>query len=166
MNRVKIALSIAIAVSVAAAVAVRPARAATATSSLTVTATVAKICVIGAGTVAFGTYDPVGVNAVAPLDASGAFTVACTKNTAYTVGLGLGNNASGSTRRMTSGADFLSYELYTDNTRTTVWNAVNTVGGTAASIAPVTLTVYGRVAAAQNVADGSFTDTVVSTVNF
>jgi spore coat protein U-like protein len=103
------------------------------------------------------------------LDQSGSFTVACTKNTSYTVSLGTGLNAAGSARRMSSGGgtpDYLTYELFLDAARTTVWNATNMSSGTAASISPVTLTVYGRVPAAQNVGAGTYTDTVVSTVNF
>lgn len=168
MNR-QLKIAIAAATTLTALLAVRPAQAASVASSLTISASVAKVCVITAGSVAFGNYDPVGVNSVTPLDQTGTFTVACTKNTGYTVSLGLGGNASGTTRRMTSGGatpDFLSYELYLDSTRTSVWDTTNMYSGTAASITPVTLTVYGRVPAAQNVADGAYADTVVSTVNF
>jgi spore coat protein U-like protein len=166
MRHSKIALSLSVLVVSIAAFFARPVHAATATSSLTVTATVAKVCVLTSGTVAFGAYDPVGANAAVPLDQSGTFTVACTRGTGYTIGLGLGNNVTGTTRRMSSGTDFLSYELYLDAGHTTVWNATNLSSGTAASITPVSLTVYGRVAAGQNVGAGSYTDTVVSTVNF
>lgn len=123
-------------------------------------------CTIGAGTVAFGAYDPLGVNATNPLDAQGSFQVACTRNTPYTVGLGLGSNAAGTTRRMANGAQRLQYELYTSASRTAVWSTATTVGGTAASISPITLTVYGRVPAGQNVAAGTYSDTVLETINF
>ncbi len=106
------------------------------------------------------------MNAAAPLDASGTFTVACTKNTAYAIGLGNGLNFSGGARHMAAGPEQLAYELYSDSTHTTLWNDTITVGGTASSTTPVTLTVYGRVTPAQNVADGNFADTVVSTVTF
>lgn len=160
------------ALAVALIVGARPAAAGSATSSLTVTATVPAVCVLTAGTLAFGNYDPVGVNASTPLTGSGTFTVACTKNTAYTVTLGLGNNSAsavGTTRAMKdagSGA-ILSYELYTANTYATVWNTTNTVGATAASTSAITLTAYGRIPAGQNVpAAAGYTDTVTSTVNF
>jgi spore coat protein U-like protein len=161
--------AVAVAALAAALIAVRPATASTASSSLAVTAGVTKNCVLTAGTVAFGNYDPVDVNASTPLDRTGTFTVACTKNTAYTVALDLGANASGSTRRMTSGGgspDFLSYELYLDAAHNTIWNSTNTSGGTTSNVFAITLTVYGRVTAGQNVGAGSYTDTVVSTVNF
>jgi spore coat protein U-like protein len=164
MNRVNAALGAAIACAIA--LVASPALAATATNSLSVSATVAKNCTLGAGTIAFGNYDPVGANVAAPLNQAGSFTVTCTKGVAYTVSLGLGNNASGSTRRMTNGTDFLTYELYLDAARTTVWDAANVAAGSAPNISPITLTVYGQVAAGQNVGVGSYSDTVVSTVNF
>lgn len=149
-----------------------PVLAGTATSSLTVTATVPAVCVLTPGTLSFGAYDPVGANATAPLTASGTFFVACTKNTAYSVTLGNGNNAAsavGTTRAMkdaTSGA-FLNYEIYTSNTYASVWNTTNTASGTAASTTAIPLTAFGRVPAGQNVpAATGYTDTVVSTVNF
>jgi spore coat protein U-like protein len=131
-----------------------------------VSAIVAPACTIGAGTLAFGGYDPVGANATAPLDAQGTFQIACTRNTAYAVGLGPGSFASGATRRMANGAERLAYELYSDPGRTAVWSAASTVAGTALGIAPVTLTVYGRVPGGQAVAPGAYADTVQSTINF
>jgi spore coat protein U-like protein len=162
----KIFSAVALAASLAST---RPATAGTATGAVAVTATVGKSCVVTAGTVAFGAYDPVGVNAATPLDQTGTFTVACTKNTAYTIALGTGNYASGTNRRMSSGGgspDYLTYELYLDSARTTVWNSTNTSGGSASNVFAIPLTVYGRVTAGQNVGAGSYTDSVVSTVNF
>ncbi|HUL60206.1 MAG TPA: spore coat U domain-containing protein [Anaeromyxobacteraceae bacterium] len=137
--------------------------AATATSNITVTATVIKSCQLTAGTVAFGNYDPL---AAANTDATGTFTVACNKGTAWSISLGLGANASGAIRRMTDGTNFLTYELYNDAGRTTVWNAVNLVSGVAANKTAVSETIYGRVTAGQDLAAASFTDTVVATVTF
>ncbi len=168
MSGVKPASSAVIAAAVVAFLAVRPASAATVNGTLTVNASVAPVCIIGNATLNFGTYDPVGVNAAAPLDATATFTIACAKGTAYAVGLGLGSNASGSTRRMAGGADLLTYELYLDGGRTTVWGSTNPnqVTGTTSSKAAVTLTVYGRVFQNQDVGVASYTDTVQSTVTF
>ena len=136
-----------------------------ATSNITVTATVVKNCTITAGNVAFGSYDPTSAT---PLNASGTFTITCGQGTAYSVGLGNGANAQGTTRRMAGGAQFLTYELYQDSGRTVVWSNTGSgmLSGTASSNNPITLTVYGQVAPSQNVAIGSYTDTVVATVNF
>jgi len=134
-----------------------------------VSATVAKNCSITTTAVAFGSYDPIVTNATTPLDGTGTVVVTCTKGAGTRIDLGLGANASGSTRRMTGGTDFLTYELYQDSGRATVWGSGAVAGqtiATAPSKAPRTFTVYGRVAAAQDVAAASYADTVVATINF
>jgi spore coat protein U-like protein len=144
--------------------------AATATANLTISASVANNCVISTSALAFGSYDPVGVNASADLDGTGTVTVACTKGVAPQIGLGLGSNASGTTRRLTDGSgNYLTYEVYHETARTTVWTESG--GGllspaAAPSKAPRNFTVYGRVSANQDVAAGTYGDTVVATVNF
>jgi len=150
------------------------ANAATATANLSVTATVSATCSISTTALGFGAYDPVGANSASPLDGTGSVIVTCTNGAAAAVTLGQGANAaSGSTdaapvRRMKDAAGaFLSYSLYQDTAHTTIWG--NTAGtsvaqtgtGTASSV-----TVYGRVPAGQNVASGSYADTVVATVTF
>jgi spore coat protein U-like protein len=145
----------------------------TATANLSVTATVSATCSISTTPLAFGTYDPVVTNAATPLDATGGVVVTCTNGAATTVTLGQGLNANtGSSdsvplRRMASGGNYLSYSLYQNAGHTTVWG--NTAGtgiahtGTGGA---VTVPVYGRVAAGQNVASGAYADTVVATVTF
>ena len=146
------------------------ASAATATANLSVSATVTNNCTISTAALAFGSYDPVVAHASANLDGTGTVTVACTKGAVATVGLGLGSNASGTIRRMTNGAtEYLTYELYQDSGRTTVW-ANSGAGlyspGAAPSKTARNFTVYGRVASNQDVTAGSYNDTVVATVNF
>jgi len=146
-----------------------PALAQTATANLSVSAAVAKNCSITTTAVAFGSYDPIVTNAVAPLDGTGTVVVTCTKGAGTRIDLGLGANASGATRRMTGGTDFLTYELYQNATRTTVWGSGAVAGQTIAaapSKAARTFTVYGRIAGAQDVAAASYNDTVVATINF
>jgi spore coat protein U-like protein len=141
-----------------------------ATASLTVSASVSKNCTITTAPVAFGAYDSVTANATAPLDATGTVTVTCTKGAVAKVGLGAGSNAQGTTRRMIGGTSaFLNYELYKDNTHSTVWG--DTIDTSldipaAPNRNPRNFPVYGRVAAAQDATVGSYTDTVVATVNF
>lgn len=146
-----------------------PALAQTATANLTVTASVANRCTITTSAVSFGSYDPVVTHASTPLDGTGSVIVACTKGASGTrIDLGQGAHYSGA-RRMQAGTEFLTYELYTNTGRTTVWNsgAGNGLSLTPApSSAPRTFDVYGRVPAAQDVAVGSYTDTVVATINF
>jgi spore coat protein U-like protein len=70
---------------------------------------------------------------------------------------------------MAGGTDFLTYELYQNTGRTTVWGTGAAAGLTIAvapSRAARTFTVFGRVAAGQDVAAASYNDTVVATINF
>jgi spore coat protein U-like protein len=95
--------------------------AATATANLSVTATVTTNCTITTSAVAFGSYDPIVTHASANLDQNGSVTITCTKGAATTIALDLGNNASGSVRRMKdSGTNYMAYELYQEAGRTTV----------------------------------------------
>ena len=145
------------------------AQAAQATANLTVSATVIHNCVISTAAVAFGNYDPVGANAAADLDGTGTVTISCTKGSTATIGLGLGSNASGAIRRMTDGSgNFLTYELYQEVGHSTVWNEGAGLLSPAAapSKAARDFTVYGAVTSNQDITAGSYTDTVVATVNF
>jgi spore coat protein U-like protein len=138
-------------------------------ASLTVSASVTKNCTITTTPVNFGAYDPVAANATSPLDGSGEVTVTCTKGAAAKVGLNTGSNAQGTTRRMSQGTAYLTYELYKDTSRATVWgDTLDTALDIAAAPDrnPRTFTVYGRVVQAQDATVGSYTDTVVATVNF
>ena len=58
-----------------------------ASAILSVSATIANVCRVSTSAVSFGSYDPIGVNALVPLNASGAVAIACTKGSAATVGL-------------------------------------------------------------------------------
>ncbi len=145
------------------------ATAATATANLTVSATVTKNCTVSTSALAFGSYDPVVANASANLDGTGGVTVACTRGATASIALGAGSNASGATRRMADGAgNFLTYELYSDSGRSSVWNtAAGSLSLTAApSRAARDYTVYGRISGNQDVPAGTYGDTVVATVNF
>jgi spore coat protein U-like protein len=140
--------------------------AATVTANVAVSAAVSANCVVNAGTVTFGTYDPLVLHDTANLDVDGAFTLQCTKGTPATLSLGNGTNFSGGLRRMASGANFLTYDLYTTGGRTTVWNGTNTVAYTATSKAVFSQSIYGRVPGGQDASVGSYTDTVVASVVF
>ena len=134
------------------------------------TATVSKNCTISTSPVSFGAYDPVAVNATAPLDATGTVIVTCTKGATARIDLNAGGNSQGLTRRMTqSAAEYLMYEIYKDASRTAVWGE-GLGNGLAVAAAPNrdprTFTVYGRVAPNQDATVGNYTDTVVATVNF
>lgn len=133
-----------------------------------VATTVIANCSINTNPLAFGSYDPVVVHATSPLDAAGGVSITCTKGATTPIAMDLGLNPSGSTRRMVSGGDYLTYELYQDSGRTTVWGT----GGSsftppvAPSKAARLFPVYGRVPAGQDVRAGAYSDTVTATVNF
>jgi spore coat protein U-like protein len=137
-----------------------------------VNATVSANCRINAGTLNFGAYDPVGVNATADLNGSGNFTVECTRSAASVwIGMDGGANLSGSVRRMRLGAtsEYLNYELYRDNSATpAVWGNTSATGlaYTSTTKAPTTVTVYGKVPMNQDIPVGAYADTVVMTVHF
>ncbi len=153
---------------VACAILPSAAWAQTAQTTMDVSATVVKACVVSATNLAFGTYDPTSAT---PADATSAVTVTCTPGTSFTVGLNAGTTAGATvtTRKMASGAERLNYALYSDVARTTNWGNTpgsDTPAAVTASVTPSVLTVYGRVAAQQAVAVGSYTDTVTITVNY
>jgi spore coat protein U-like protein len=141
-----------------------------ATAQLTVSASVSKNCTITTAPVNFGAYDPVAANATAPLDGIGTITVTCTKGAVAKVGLNAGANAAGTTRQMLGGTSaHLTYELYKDTGRATVWGNTDADSldiGPAPNRNPRDFTVYGRVPATQDAVVGNYTDTVVATVNF
>lgn len=145
----------------------------TATSNMSVSATVSANCTISAGALAFGAYDPVVANAASPLPGTATITVTCTNGSPATLTLDQGlNPAGGSTnaaplRQMASGGNFLSYALFQDNAFTIPWG--NTAGtGVAYTGTGVSgsVSVFGQVAAAQNVPAGTYNDTVVATITF
>lgn len=155
------------------------------TSTLVAQASVNTNCGVAAAAVAFGTYDPITTNAPPAsggvnLTATGSITITCVKGTAPTIGLNLGAHASGSTRRMLSGAaDFLSYELYQppNNTAgtpcafpgTTVWGTAGANLFSPIAAPNKTARIYnicGTVAAGQDPAIGTYADAVVATVTF
>ncbi|MBB3047521.1 spore coat protein U-like protein [Litorivivens lipolytica] len=72
---------------------------------------------------------------------------------------------------MSSGANSLNYNLYTDPTYLTVWGDGN--GGTATVpgaigvlLLPIDHVVYGRIPAGQNSAAGNYSDTISVTVTY
>jgi spore coat protein U-like protein len=143
-------------------------QAATASANVAISASVAANCLVSAGTLSFGAYDPLSANDTASLDQSADFTVRCTRGVTAQVGLGNGGNHDGSTRRMIAGAgQFLNYELYREAAHSTVWNnTTNRYTHVAANKAPVTLTIYGSVPGGQDPAVGNYSDTVAAVAEF
>jgi spore coat protein U-like protein len=137
---------------------------ATSTTTFAVSATVISVCSVSATPLVFGNYNPVSAT---PLDATSTVVATCTLALPYTVGLDDGANASGGQRRMALLTSYLSYELYSDASRAQRWGSSGgeLVSGTGNGAAQ-SLTVYGRVPAAQAVAAGAYLDTVTVTITF
>ena len=134
-------------------------------STFSVTGSVAPICSVSAGTLGFGSYSGSIVNATATV------TVNCTNTAPYQVSLSGGSSQSGSARRMAGPlSSYLSYQLFRDSGRTLTWGDGSAQlgarqGGTGNGSAQ-SLTVYGRIPAGQTVAAGSYSDSVVVTVEY
>jgi len=144
------------------------AHAATTTTTFPVSATVLTACSVSALPLTFGNYDPTSAT---PLDATTTLSVLCTVGTSFTVGLNAGaaSGATVTTRKMVNGANTLNYALFRETGRTNNWGntpGTDTPPSTTAPVLPTALTVYGRVAAGQNVPAGGYADTVTVTVNY
>lgn len=136
-------------------------------------------CTVSATGPAFGTYNPLSGS---PLLSNGSVTATCTLtgNTNTTVNLtssySAGNSGNFSSRSMKSGTNVLSYNLYYDAAFTQIRG--DGTGGSLTGSASLTLTtssrtqsvpastIYGRIPAGQDVAAGSYTDTIVVTVTY
>ncbi len=132
----------------------------------TVTATNVTTCSVTATTVDFGTT---GVIQTA-VNATGTLSITCTASAPYTVSLNGGNDAATNPtlRKMSKGAEKITYGLYRDSARTLPWGStisVDTAAGTGTGLAQ-TLTVYGRVPAQTTPSPGLYTDTIVATVTY
>jgi spore coat protein U-like protein len=130
----------------------------------------AESCIVDAVTgVGFGSYD---VLAAQPTTSSGSITLKCLVGLSVTVDLGPGNTGTLPARKLerTGGGGTLIYNLFFDSARTQIWG--NGGSGTAhygpalALVATIVLPVYGAIAARQDVPLGSYTDSVVITVNY
>jgi spore coat protein U-like protein len=137
------------------------AMATTVTSDFTVNASVVDSCQIqtAASNVDFGTYDP--TDSSPDDDGSGSVVFRCSKGTTY-------NLYISGTRTMTNGTDNLTFELYSNSGRTTVYpsDLAGATPVTASNNSPVTSNYYGRISALQDVSVGSYTQTLTLTVEY
>jgi len=121
------------------------------------------------GGFAFGNYDPYNG---APTDTTAANLIAltCNGNGNATIDLSPGGSGGYFSRAMSNGTDVLTYNLYTNASLTSVWG--DGTGGTSDVTQPyhgntsVSLSVYGRIPAGQNVNPSSYSDTITVTVSF
>lgn len=138
----------------------------TANFSFTVTATVITNCNVTASTLNFGTQGVLAAN----VDQTSPLQVQCTNTTPYNIGLdaGTGTGATVTTRKMTGASNTISYSLYSNSGRTTVWGntiGTNTVSGTGSGTLQ-TSTVFGRVPLQTTPPPATYTDTIIATVTY
>jgi spore coat protein U-like protein len=135
----------------------------TATTNLSVTADVQNACRIstGPGTVNFGSYDPTAISDNTAGTTS--FQYQCTQGTTNYVYITR-------TNVMTDGSgNNLNYSLYSDAGMTTVFpkqKSEVTSPPTSSNNSPVTVNIYGKIAAQQNVPAGSYSETDTITVEW
>jgi spore coat protein U-like protein len=127
---------------------------------------------------AFGTYDPSSATATT---ANGSVTATCTwisgGNTTVNLVViyGPGNAGTYPNRFMLSGAQQLNYNIYFESSFTTIRG--NGTAGTQTGQATLSVssgnptvtatgTLFGRIPAGQNAAPGSYSDTIVVTMNY
>jgi spore coat protein U-like protein len=135
------------------------AMAATDTSNLDVLVTVQNMCRITSTTdVDFGTYDP--TDPADDTDGVGDIKFRCTKGANYGIYIVRTNT-------MTDGTDNLTYALYTDVARTSVFPS-SSVGtpDTSVSNAVATKNIYGKITAQQDVQAGNYSETVTATIEY
>lgn len=120
-------------------------------------------CSVSASGVNFGSYDPIG-----PADTRGTGTVrlSCDEAVNATVALS-GGGSSSLDRAMRNGSSQLTYALYADSQRSSIWGD-GTAGSQTVSFdgTVVDRSVYGTIPARQRVTAGSYSDTLTLTVSY
>lgn len=121
--------------------------------------------------VLFGAYD---IFSLTPLDSTGNVTFNCTSVGDFdviTIDLSTGSAADYAPRKMSHGAFKLSYNVFLNAARTTVWGDQS---GATSNYGPMTppegtdvdIPTYGRIPAQQDAYAAAFADTVIVTINY
>ncbi|MGB7193096.1 MAG: spore coat U domain-containing protein [Collimonas pratensis] len=130
-------------------------------------------CTVAATGITFPAYvSPGGGNA----DATGNSAVTCSGLgllVNYTITLSAGNGTFASRSLVFATVNILSYNMFTDTGRTTIWGDGSAGTSTVSDSYLLSLgnttrnyTVYGRVPGGQNKRAGTYTDTVTMTITF
>jgi spore coat protein U-like protein len=125
-------------------------------------------CTITSTGVSFGAYD---VFTVTPTNSTGSVQYDCLpQDNNIRITLSTGSGGSFNPRTLKSGTNQLLYNLYLDAALTTIWG--DGTGGSSFYFRKnppspaVTVTVYGRIPALQDAATGSYSDAIVTTIDF
>lgn len=134
-----------------------------------VIAGIAEACTISVTPVAFGAYD---VFADGALDSTGSVVYQCGAGVAsISITISRGSSTTYRPRTLLKGTEPLDYNLFLDAAGTRIWgDTTESTEQYTATNPPadtqVTVTVYGRIPARQNVTAGAYSDGVVVVVNF
>ena len=140
------------------------------TGGLLAATVAAAACSISTTSVNFGNYN---VFATTPLDSTGQVTFRCTGSPVVSVQITIdkGGAPSFNPRLLRQGSQTLSYNLYLDGARAVLWG--DGTGGTQTytQLLPplsqdITVQVFGRIPAGQDVSAGVYTNTVTVTIFF
>jgi spore coat protein U-like protein len=134
-------------------------------------------CTVSAGGINFGIYNPLSATGDA---ATGSWSVTCTASgsgsatVTGTLSMSTGSSGQYATRKLVSGTNALNYNIYVTPSYTQIFG-----DGTAGTYAPsesgtvvagqvyqVAGNMYGFLPASQDVAPGSYADTIVITVTY
>ena len=132
--------------------------------TMTITAVVAPTCSVVAAPMNFGTAGLLS----SARDATSVITVTCTGATPVTIRLDNGLTGTGpSTRRVTSGSNFVTYGIYRDATRIQPWGqTVGTNTVTATVTGSTGFIAYGRVPPQTAPPPGTYTDVVQVNIDY
>ena len=155
---------------VGAAVASHSPSAAQQTGTIAVTASITASCSLTTNALAFGALTSTnGGNTDVPTTAS----VTCTSDSPFNIGIDYGANASGFTRRMTNGTDFLTYSVYIDGFGSSEFGPISNYGNTTNFNSPMTgnnttttVNIYGRIPQQSTPPSGSYSDTLTVTLQY
>lgn len=139
------------------------------TASLLAVPAAEAACTVSTTGITFGTYN---VFQGAPTDANGQVTFRCTTFEIFVrIELDRGGAPSFNPRQMRQGGEILSYNLYRDASRNTIWG--DGTGGTQEFLQlfipgnqNINVPLYGRIPAGQDVSAGTYTNTVIATISF
>jgi spore coat protein U-like protein len=143
----------------------------TSTNFMSVSAVVNANCLVQNSSINFGVYDPVTANETNAANTTGGLQLRCTRDTPASISMGMGqhaSHASNATRAMqgSQAGSYLSYDIYTDNSYSTVWNETNRVQYTASTSAISTINIYAKIPANQQVENGNYTDSIIVSALF
>jgi len=129
-------------------------------------------CTVSTTALNFGSYDVFGPT---PVDSTGTITVTCDESPPPTVTVAVGpspNSGGFFPRQMKhlQRPDLLSYNLFTEAARSTVWGdgtqGTSMVSDKAHKNRPWVVTIYGRIPAGQDVSSGSYQEVITVTITW